>query len=364
MSELFETKGINLKSKPDGASETDGIDSAIEYIFKRSGSLLKFGPLAVGFLIFLIYFCQNNFFPSFDIFSLTSLLLAAFVIGLAAYLVLVFGIAAPGFFWFDTFVKDSRVNEELEYSGTWRSSRRNNENLRILGRVYFFLPLLFCNLFFLWVATTRYVDDDLKAVVSFIVLVFVCLAAAAELRKIYELGFGSIAKYVMTTFFSIFLSSVVNIVVVLIILKAHAETADESVQILIAVGGTVGLACVFFVSAIAGLTNYKYTIFFSALFAILLSLIAGAWAVLPENIIRILGIGNYPASEVVLNEGACKDMASVLKELVSDDCVINDAKIIWSLGETYRIEMSGDVSQKVISLPSSSVGAILVLPTE
>lgn len=353
-----------MKSKSDRSSEIDGIDIAIGYFFKKSSALIKFGPLAVGFLIFLIYFCQNNFFPSFDVFSLTSLLLAAFVIGLAAYLVLVFGIAAPGFFWFDTFVKDSQVKEELEYSRVWRFGCKNNENLRRIGRIYFFLPLLFFNLFFLWVATADYVDGDLKAVVSVVVFIIVILLSATELGVVYKLGFGSLVKYAMATFVSVFLSSVVNIIVILIVVKAHAEAADESVQMLIAVGSTIGLALVFFVSAIAGLTSYRYTVVFSAIFAILLSLIVGAWAVLPKNIIRILGIGNYSASEVVLNDDACKDIMAVFKEQVSDGCVIRDAKIIWSLGETYRLEILIASSRRVISIPSSSIAAITVSPAE
>src|SRR5690606_16453530 len=74
-----------LKSNQDDAVEINALDRTISYLFANAGNMIKFGPLGIGFLLFLIYFCQNNFFPGFDLFSLASLLLAAFAIGLAAY---------------------------------------------------------------------------------------------------------------------------------------------------------------------------------------------------------------------------------------------------------------------------------------
>lgn len=353
-----------MKDKLDNSSKAEGVGGVIEYILSKSNILFKSVPLAVGFLIFLIYFCQNNFFPSFDVFSLTSLLIAAFVIGLAAYLVLVFGIAAPGFFWFDTFAQDSQVKEELEYSSKWRSSYRNNENYRVLGRIYLFLPLLFCNLFFLWMITSGCFDYTWQAALSVFIPFTLCLLAAAELRRDYLLGFGSVIKYVITTFFSIFLSSAVNMIVILMVMKAHFETADNAVQMLVAVVTTVALVVAFFVTAIAGLTHYKYTVLFSALFAILFTIIIGAWATFPKNIVKMLGIGNYAASEVLLKGEACKEMTAAFKEFISDKCVIKEANVVWSLGETYRLQVSSNASHKVISLPSASIAAILVSPAK
>lgn len=350
--------------KQESKAQSDGVDNAIDYVYKNSAKFLRYGPPAIGFLLFLIYFCQNNFFPSFDVFSLTSLLLAAFIIGLLAYLVLAFGIAAPGYFWFDTFVKDRHVKEDLEYSDKWRVSCKDNRNMRDFGRIYFFLPLLFSNLFFLWVATTSYVDGALRAFVSIVVPVALCVGAAVELKKIYRFSFGNTAKYVLATLFSIFISSVVNIIVIIMVVKAHAGTADDSIQMFVGVVATILLSVVFFISAIAGLTSYKYTLFFSALFAILFSLIVGAWATLPKNIVKLLGVGNYVASEVVLTGSACREISNVLREIVDSDCVIKDVKIIWSLGEMHRLEVSRDSSPVVVSIPSSSVSAVLISSNE
>ncbi len=361
---IFICEAFLKKVKVDGSSEVDRINGVTEFFFDKSSYLIKFGPLAIGFLIFLIYFCQNNFFPSFDFFSLTSLLLAAFVIGLAAYLVLVFGIAAPGFFWFDTFVKDRQVSDELGYSNLWRSACKSHQNFRMLGRAYFLLPLLFFNLFFIWVLTADYIGSGLKGVVSIAVLFFLTIICAVEIRVVYELSFGSLVKYVVVTLFSIFISCFINFLVVLIIVKAHAESADDSIQMLLAVGVTIALSLVFFVSAISGLTSHKYTVFFGALFAILFSLIAGAWAVLPKNIIRILGVGNYVAEEVVLDKDACSDFKVTFEGVVGDECVIRNAKIIWSLGEMYRLELPVVAPRKVISIPSGSVAAIATLEEE
>ena len=350
-----------MKSNQDDAVEINALDRTISYFFANAGNMIKFGPLGIGFLLFLIYFCQNNFFPSFDLFSLASLLLAAFAIGLAAYLVLAFGIAAPGFFWFDAFANDRDVREELEYSNKWRSINKDAERLKYLGGVYFFLPLLLCNFFFLWAATSDFFDGDLRGTLSVMGPLVLFLLLGFGLKITYQLGVFSVVKYVITSFFSVMLAGVVNLVLIVMVVKAHFETADDAVQMLAAVGGTLILAILFFGSAIAGLKHFRYTVFFSALFSVLVSIVVGAWLVLPGKIVQILGIGNYVATEVVLNNGACEEFRVAFDGIVDDKCVINDVRIIWSLGEIYRLEISHDTSKAVMIVPSGSVSAISIL---
>lgn len=88
------------KDRPPSEDAIDVVLRASPAFLKRHGSLLVKGlPPLTGFFIFLLYFYRNHFYPSFDLFQFSSLLLAAACIGFVIVGVVVVTMVLPGAAW-------------------------------------------------------------------------------------------------------------------------------------------------------------------------------------------------------------------------------------------------------------------------
>lgn len=72
------------------------LDKVFEFIEQHNWKLFHFASLAFGFLIFLIYFGQNHFYPDFDLFGFVSLLAAAASWGASSCCLLALALPPPG----------------------------------------------------------------------------------------------------------------------------------------------------------------------------------------------------------------------------------------------------------------------------
>ncbi|MDH4651416.1 hypothetical protein [Pseudomonas sp. BN606] len=70
-------------------------------------------PLAFGFIVFLFYFTKHGFYPSFDIFQFSSLLISAFCIGALAFIMLAALTAFPGTFIVQNFLRRQEIKKTI-----------------------------------------------------------------------------------------------------------------------------------------------------------------------------------------------------------------------------------------------------------
>ncbi|MNU11630.1 hypothetical protein D3C72_2596330 [compost metagenome] len=60
--------------------------------------------------------------------------------------------------------------------------------------------------------------------------------------------------------------------------------------------------------------------------------------VLPGNVVKQLGIGNYKAEQVLFNDATCARYKEIPSYGVKTDCALDNAHITWSMGGIYFIE--------------------------
>ncbi|MGP0171726.1 hypothetical protein ACSVIJ_07565 [Pseudomonas sp. NCHU5208] len=339
----------NLQPNQEGFDSLDKLSLVVKRNLK---SIIKSAPAIIGFSLFLIYFCENHFFPSFDIFSLGSLLIAASILGLLVFATLTFGISMPGLMWTDIFLKDKEVSNEFKYYLPKDNKRKLSQaQLRII-RVYFFLPATLCAYINIYAITS---NSD-YALYSFAAPVAVCLALATCLKLEYRLSAPSLLKFVLASLISYSLASIISLLFVVISLKGHFPDAPEHLQIILALIVTLAMNVTFTVCAISFQNlKYSHTIFFSMLFAFFLSFISNMWFTLPGGIAKTLGIGNYTATEIHVSGDPCKIKSIPWENNNDQSCTLINAKVVWSLGDTHRIK----AYNKDISLPTKNIISVI-----
>ena len=98
--------------RPPSEDAIDVLLNTSPAFLRAHGSLLaKALPPVSGFGIFLLYFYRNHFYPSFDLFQFSSLLLAAACIGFAIVGAVIIMMVLPGAALFHWFLNTKRVKE-------------------------------------------------------------------------------------------------------------------------------------------------------------------------------------------------------------------------------------------------------------
>ena len=335
--------------------QTDSLDRFIELISSNLKTILKTVPIAIGFSLFLIYFCQYHFFPSFDLFSLGSLLISAAILGLLVFLLITLGISLPGWFWVDIFLKDKEVNDDFLYHFKTEDTQ-NKAQLEIV-RQYFFWPTLFYSILNIILIT----GGNAKAIFVFGIPVAACLLLALTLRLRYRLSIASLAKFTIASSLTYAFASFISLGFCVLGIKEHFHGASDTEELLAAIAITFVLITTFTVCAIS-FSNLKHThtIFFSMLFAFFLSFANNIWFTIPEKIVNLLGIGNYTANEIHINGKPCEISSIDWESNNNGSCILKNAKVIWSLGDLYRIR--SDATD--ISIPSHSITTIIKVNTK
>nr|WP_288359295.1 hypothetical protein [uncultured Pseudomonas sp.] len=335
--------------------QIDTLDNFIQLVQDNFKSIIKVAPITIGFSIFLFYFCKYQFFPSFDLFSLGSLLIAAAVLGLLVFGLIMLGACGPGLFWSEIFLKDKEVIKELNYYLPKDEKLRKPANATFI-RSYFLCPTTLC------ACTSIYIlISDNEYARYFIALpMLACLALALELKSRYELSTGSLVIFILASTISYTSGTLISVAVGIASIKTHVPDSSEFYQILMLLLVAITMNLVFAIFAIS-LQNLKTsnTIFFGTLLSLILSFGNKAWEILPEGIAKALGVGNYTAEEIHIKGEPCEIKTIPWKQKESEQCTLGDTKIIWSLGDTYRIRVQVDGKMVDVSIPASDVISVI-----
>lgn len=321
----------NLETKQK-TTEESGTMKPLDIFVENSGVLFKGTPLFIGFIIFFLYFCQNSFFPSIDLFGITSLLISAFLLGTAVVVSIMLGLVFPGWSWTDACL---RQNEKLWTTHVDSSKKPWFRYTNIILKC-FAIPLIICS------ATTAlawiFISDIRILLVATIGLPIVTGGIAGLLEgKIYKLPPPFRIECGFATFISLIMT---NIICLLTLWTLQATQFPDHAEVIPWVAGISWLlgSMIVIVNALASQLGLKYWMAISLLVTLLAMMATQMPTSLPPKIMAILGVGHYPAKQIILNEDACKALKGSI--VSTENCAIENPWIIWSAGDIFKIRLN------------------------
>jgi hypothetical protein len=336
-------------------------ERAEQFLRKHNWKLFKIASFSFGFILFLVYFCQNRFYPDFDIFGFASLLVAASILGGITVAFVTLGFCAPGLFWFYTFFQDPVILNHFKNHDTLNQYTKTTQHRLISS--YFFIPsivslsILYACIFTLK-TNTGYTTGLIigPAVIGYF--------WGRKLQKEFSLPKWSSLKYGITALITFFL---INIISLLLLFAAH-DLLDRQAKALgdyLFAGMFLSLFSIFF-AAIARLVQISLThaIIAGSTLAVSMMLMSQAFIVLPGNVIRNLGIGNYDVQNVIFTTSACDQLRKIKAYGIDDKCQISHAHITWSMGSTYYLNWSENSERIFLRIDKQTIQSIqLVNPS-
>ncbi|WP_438300426.1 hypothetical protein [Pseudomonas sp. NMS19W] len=347
------SNGSTQRDKNADGSRFQTLDKLLSFIEKHNWKLFKVASLAFGFLIFLVYFCQNGFYPDFDLFSFASLLAAAALIGGAVVALVSVGLVAPGWFWSELFFEERSIREELKkHFNDEKSQHRLNHRL-VIG--YFLLPTFLCQ--FVLVIALYYTQGGASGLTIglFISPLIVSLLFGAAIQRGYSLPSGSWWKFAITALGSVFLS---NLIAMLFsgfaaarILPTHAYIGQYPFM----AAGLFITLLTFTLLTIALRDGKRYALILGPLLAIAFMASIRTWEVLPSNIVKQLGIGNYEAEQLLLDDDLCEKYKAIESYGLKNDCALNDVHVVWSMGGLSVVKWQFNGKEIKVKISSDSI---------
>lgn len=183
--------------RPPSEDAIDVVLNVSPALLKKHGALLaKVLPPFTGFVIFLLYFSRNHFYPSFDLFQFSSLLLAAACIGFAIVGLVVVTMVVPGALIFHWFLNTHKVKEDLTYALPYSEVARSKAVWLLVGLAYFG-PLCVTGL---GSVTILVLAPDLFLVASLLFPALIAMGFGIALQVRFELPRWSFLSYGWTAY--------------------------------------------------------------------------------------------------------------------------------------------------------------------
>jgi len=326
------------------------LESSSKFLRLHISMILKVAPPLFGFGMFVFYFYRNHFYPSFDLFQFSSLLIAAAAIGFIIIGFLVVPLFLPGPWIFGQFLELRIIKEELRYSRPYLAHQLGWWALK-LGGLVFALPFLSCALGLLSVLV---IAPPLFAISVVLVPVLVTLVYGLIIQVVFALPKFSFIRYMW--------AAVVGVMVAGVLVT---YTLGQSAPIIegFQIGAwkwVVYIAVVLGVSAIAAMCSFAFiagwnpALHFSVFFAMVIAGYSGLLTTLPDKAVQALGLGNFLAEAILLEPSYCE--VPIEQLTLSSDCVMNNIHVVWSLGETLVLRSDDN---RIVQIPSKFVRAII-----
>lgn len=337
------------------ATDTDAVfDFILEFsgtFLRRHASLLaKVLPPALGFGMFLAYFARNHFYPSFDLFQFSSLLLAAACLGFLTIGAFVAALFLPGAWVYYRFINTAAIKEDITYALPYRGEGRFRK-IMLLMTLVFFVPYLLAGFSD---AAILFVDPELFVSVALLAPIPITLLAGMAVQGLFDLRRFSFLKFVWEAYLP---TMVVGMFIVWMLTQAYPLAGDWQPLFK---WGALAIAP-FIISFVVTMTSmifiagWKAAMMFSLFFALFLAGYSGVLTTLPETMVRTLGLGNYQARAIVLDTSYCaKEQARVLP--TDDQCVLKDVQVVWSLGEAFVLRLADGSTAR---LPAMAIRALV-----
>lgn len=334
-------------------------DDAIDVVLRASPALLnKHGamlakalPPLVGFGIFLLYFYRNRFFPSFDLFQFSSLLLAAACIGFAIVGAVIFTMVAPGAAIFHWFLNTKKIKEDLGYAIPYSQGARRKTVWQLVGLAYFG-P--FC-LAGLGLVTVLVLEPGLFNIAALLWPALVALGFGVALQILFDLPRWS--------FFSYSWSAYLSLLIFVLLLSIALQTSLPIIEKLsvfwqypILWAMPLIIACMVSICSMAHFAGWSAAIHFGLFFGLLVAGYSGLLTTLPEKTVKSLGLGAYEAEMIILDPAFCDRDLSELG--IPGDCTLRNVHVVWSFGESIVLRPSLDQPHHV-QIPAEFVRSLV-----
>lgn len=318
--------------------------------------IAKFAPPATGFALFLAYFYTNHFYPSFDLLQFSSLLLGAGMVGFVIIGLLLIGMLVPGFWFFHSFIQHAEVRSHI-VSWFGRDEEHRTRRAIILVLICYAGPYCLSSLILssilLW-STKLYLPAMLLTGLLVVVLFGAVVQRTLRLPRFNILRFA----------YHAWVPTLIACGVAFTVIADTAKFIDGldgnflkfAAFYLIPMGACLLAA----ISAMGSFGGFNYALHFSTFFALAIAFYSGVLAGMPERIVHGLGLGNYEASSIALENTYCeKSSPEALK--LDPACVLKDIHVVWSLGDTLIVRLGGMKATQV-QIPARFVKAIVRQP--
>ncbi len=335
--------------------DTDPIERLMAFsstfLRRHIGWLVKVFPPLFGFAIFVLYFYRNGFYPSFDLFQFSSLLIAAACIGFCVVLLLVTMMFIPGAGIFHLFMTNKPIREKLRDLRPAEEARKNRWVLLLVSLAYF-LPYLLYGAMLLAVAYFRLMDFLLAV---FVLPVPIALLFGIALQQTFELKAHAVLKYVLAAYAPLLcIGCLITYTVAQtgpVLAAISSVWLSWGLQILIP-PLIAFLACICSMAHFAG---WNPALHFSTFFAVIIGGYSGILTTLPETTVKKLGLGNYEATSIVLAPEYCEGGAQARLAL-GEGCALDDVHVVWSLGENITLRLG---EKRLGQIPAHFVRAVI-----
>lgn len=337
------------------ATDPDAVfDFILEFsdtALRRHASLLaKVLPPTLGFGMFLAYFARNHFYPSFDLFQFSSLLLAAACLGFLTIGAFVAALFLPGAWVYYGFINTPAIKEDITYALPYNTQGRFRK-IMLLVALVFFVPYMligFSN------AIILLIDPSLFFSFSLLAPIPITLLAGIAVQWLFELRRFSFLKFVWQAYLP---TMIVGNFIVWMLAQAYPLVSDWQPLFK---WGALTLAP-FIISFVVTMTSMVFiagwnaALMFSLFFALFLAGYSGVLTTLPETMVKTLGLGNYQAKAIVLDASYCaKEQPKLLP--TNEQCVLQDVQVVWSLGEAFVLRLADGSTAR---LPASAIRALV-----
>lgn len=340
------------------ASEQDPIDRFAVIssgFFKRySAQIAKFAPPAAGFVLFLLYFHTNHFYPSFDLLQFSSLLLGAGMIGFFLIGLLMIGLLVPGLVIFHGFVERQEIR-----SGIIRWVNQD-EAMRV-RRAFGVMALCYAGpygLNSLILSTVLLHSPSYYVRALLVVPLLVCLLFGIATQLIVKLPRTAFLRFAYCAWVPVMMTGGVAFWTVSDTAGYIDSIENGTLKMLAFYMIPLGACLVAAICAGGSFGGLTYAIHFALFFALAIALYSGLLAGLPDRVVRNLGLGNYEAQSVALEKSYCEGSLPMNVPLTTE-CELKDVQVVWSMGDVFTFRISNAKDARQVQLPSRFVKAIV-----
>lgn len=339
-------------------------DELIDHVIERSqrffgthfSLIAKVCPPLFGFAIFLFYFNRHGFYPTFDLFQFSSLLLAAAILGFVLVGTSVFLLVLPGAWMHYGFIDSPLIKEDLRYIRP-SSDSQTYKFVFILITFVYALPFAGSTAGVLYV-TFNYTSMFQTAL--FLVPAFTTLVTGLILQKLLELRTYSFLRFIWAAYFPTLVVTFFSILTIREALPRVEQIDSEALKFTVLYGVPSLISLIAGLCALLFIGGWSLALHCATFFALAISFYSGALTVLPDKTIGSIGLGNYQAERIIFDDAYCD--AETRQALALDErCSLENVHVVWLMGDTLSFKTTAE-SDRLIQVPSRFIKLVIKAP--
>lgn len=314
-------------------------------------------PLAFGFIVFLFYFTKHGFYPSFDIFQFSSLLISAFSIGAIAFLLFAGLTIIPGIFIVQLFLKRTEIKKTISKLIDGRTTAERDRVIFFSLRTTVLWPCVInATITF---SSIELMPDHFLWFALFSPVAVSALFSLGLTQSLY-LTLKDVAVYILASSLTLFFSTLLFIIFLKLAGSAISPLANSPFETLAITALAILISFFVSMTTLANLGGTKVVLLASTLFSTLMLTYGGVVTNLPKNVVRALGLGEYEARAIIFTKDYCENFENTQNIKFSGNCAIQDAQVIWSLGESFVLSTKDRGNREIkVLLPSRYIQSVI-----